>query len=92
LVELREKINHADRDLLEALATRMKIVDQIGEYKKENNVTVFQLERWKEIMATRPEWAEALGLSPKFIEELYKIIHDESIRIQTAITSKKASD
>jgi len=92
LAELREKINHADRDLLEALATRMKIVDQIGEYKKDNNVTVFQLERWKEIMTTRPEWARALGLDSKFIEELYKVIHDESIRLQTAITSKKASD
>jgi len=91
LVELREKINLADRDLIEALAIRMEIVDQIGQYKKENNVAVFQLERWKEILETRPQWAKSLNLSPHFIEELYKVIHDESIRIQSAITAKKES-
>ena len=91
LEELREKINIADRDLIEALSTRMKLVEQIGDYKKENNVAVFQLERWKEILKSRPEWAMVLGLSPGFIEELYKVIHNESIRIQTAINSKKES-
>ncbi|HEX9649552.1 MAG TPA: bifunctional 3-deoxy-7-phosphoheptulonate synthase/chorismate mutase type II [Cyclobacteriaceae bacterium] len=91
LEELREKINIADRDLIEALSTRMKLVEQIGDYKKENNVAVFQLERWKEILKSRPEWAKVLGLSPRFIEELYKVIHEESIRIQTAINSKKES-
>jgi chorismate mutase len=83
LEALREKIDHLDQELLENLSTRMKLIEQIGEYKKENNVTVFQLERWNEIMATRPEWGNNLDLAREFIKELYRVIHDESIRLQT---------
>lgn len=85
LEELREKIDQIDREIIENIATRMRIVDKIGEYKKENNVTVFQLKRWKEILETRPEWAQSLLLNPSFVEEIYKLIHNESIRIQTNV-------
>lgn len=88
LEALREKIDHIDQELIETLSTRMKMIEKIGDYKKENHVTVFQLERWDEIMQTRPEWARLALLSPDFIRELYKIIHDESIRIQTEIMNK----
>ncbi|HRJ31901.1 MAG TPA: bifunctional 3-deoxy-7-phosphoheptulonate synthase/chorismate mutase type II [Cyclobacteriaceae bacterium] len=88
LEALREKIDHLDQELIELLSTRAKLTEQIGEYKKENNVTVFQLERWNEIMNTRPEWAKLAHVSPDFVRELYKIIHDESIRIQTEIMNK----
>ena len=51
---------------------------------------MFQLERWNDIMNTRPEWARLAHLNPEFIYELYKIIHDESIRIQTEIMNKES--
>lgn len=86
---LREKIDNLDQELIDTLATRMKLVEQIGEYKKENNVTVFQLERWQEIIQTRPEWAGKQQLAIDFITELFKTIHDESIRIQTEIVNKE---
>ena len=50
---LREKIDLVDRELIDALTARMKLVSEIGECKKENNVAVFQVERWKEILDTR---------------------------------------
>ncbi|MDO6390043.1 bifunctional 3-deoxy-7-phosphoheptulonate synthase/chorismate mutase type II [Pontibacter sp. BT731] len=83
--ELRLKIDAADHDLIGALAQRMALVEQIGEYKKQNNVQVLQLERWKEIFRTRADWAAEAGISPAFVEELYKLIHVESIRKQTSI-------
>jgi chorismate mutase len=85
LVSLREKIDHLDQELVDLLASRMKLAESIGEYKKENQVTAFQLERWNEIMQTRPEWAKLASLNPEFIRELFKTIHDESIRIQTEL-------
>lgn len=90
LESLREKIDNIDQELVEMLSLRMKLTEKIGDYKKENQVTVFQLERWNEIMSTRPEWAKLAQLNPEFIRELYKIIHDESIRIQTEIMNKPA--
>ena len=92
LVSLRDKIDHIDQEVVEMLSTRMKLTEKIGDYKKENQVTVFQLERWNEIMTTRPEWARQAKLNPEFIRELYKIIHDESIRIQTEIMNKPADE
>ncbi|MDX5347167.1 MAG: bifunctional 3-deoxy-7-phosphoheptulonate synthase/chorismate mutase type II [Hymenobacteraceae bacterium] len=83
--ELRHKIDAADRELIEVLARRMALVQQIGEYKKQNNVTVLQMDRWNEIFRTRPEWAAKMGVNKKFVAELYKLIHIESIRKQTAV-------
>lgn len=83
--ELRLKIDAADHDLLGALAQRMALVEQIGAYKKQNNVQVLQLERWREIFRTRADWAAEAGINPAFVEELYKLIHVESIRKQTLI-------
>jgi chorismate mutase len=91
LENLREKIDHLDQEIIDTLATRSKLIEKIGEYKKENNVTVFQLERWNEIMKTRPEWGEQAHLAKEFIMELYRVIHDESIRVQTEMMNKAES-
>lgn len=86
--ELRLQIDAADHDIIAALAKRMALVEQIGEYKKQNNVQVLQLERWKEIFRSRAEWAEEAGISQDFVAELYKLIHVESIRKQTQILNE----
>lgn len=83
--ELRLQIDAADHDIIAALAKRMALVEQIGEYKKQNNVQILQLERWKEIFKSRAEWGAEAGVNPDFVAELYKLIHVESIRKQTQI-------
>jgi chorismate mutase len=85
---LRQKIDAADHDILEMLARRMALVEKIGNYKKENNVTILQMDRWNEIFRTRPEWAAKMGINAQFVEELYKLIHLESIRKQTEIMER----
>ena len=85
LTELREQIDHVDKELLEILAQRMDIVEKMGLYKKKNNVTVFQKNRWQEISETSNKWAEELGLNPEFMWDLFKVIHDASIRRQEDI-------
>jgi chorismate mutase len=88
LEELRKKIDNLDRELLEVLAARQSVVEKIGEYKKENNVTTFQVKRWDEIMKNRAEVAKKMNLSEAYIIEIYKIIHEESIRKQTEIMNR----
>lgn len=89
LTELRQKIDRADKELIEVLATRMQYVEEIGEYKRENNVTVFQADRWIDVFQSRPDLAQKLGLSREFAEQLFKIVHDESIRQQTRILNSE---
>ncbi len=92
LEELRERINSIDHDLIETLATRKKVIEEIGRHKKENNITIFQLNRWKEIVETRPEWAKKENVSPELVEEIYKLIHAESIKVQTKILNEDMTD
>ena len=95
LEELRDEIDQVDQDLYEMIATRMNIVDKIGYYKRDNNVTVFQKNRWKEISESRMSWAKQLGLDVDFMDEIFKRIHENSIRRQREIMNKsfqKAKD
>jgi len=80
---LRAKIDKIDEELVDKIAVRMGIAEEIGVYKKQNQVTILQLERWKEIMKQVQSQGDILGLSEIFIERLYNAIHEESIRIQT---------
>jgi chorismate mutase len=85
LTSLRTRIDEIDHQLLVHLAKRMELAREIGWIKKENKVTVYQLERWSEILRTRPAVAEQLNLSREFIMKLFEIIHEESIHQQTSL-------
>jgi chorismate mutase len=90
--ELRQKMDTADHEILEMLARRMALIQELAEYKKENNVKILQLERWQEIFKTRPEWGRKLNIDEKFVGELYKLIHIESIRQQTQVLNGRPID
>ncbi len=90
--ELRQKMDTADHEILEMLARRMALIQELAEYKKENNVKILQLERWQEIFKTRPEWGRKLNIDEKFVGELYKLIHIESIRLQTEVLNGRPVD
>lgn len=88
LTILREQIDHLDDEIMQKLASRMKISEKIGQYKKENNVTILQVNRWEEIIQTRITLGKAMGLNAEFTTELLKLIHNESIQIQTKVMNK----
>jgi len=88
LDELREKIDKIDEEWLASLAIRMDLVKEIGVYKKENNVTILQLERWKEILQSRTALGKSQNLSEQFINSLLNLIHEESIRIQNDVMNE----
>src|ERR1041384_1602519 len=85
---LREQIDQLDDEIMQKLASRMKISEKIGQYKKENNVTILQVSRWEEIIQTRITLGKAMGLTSEFTTELLKLIHHESIQVQTKVMNK----
>lgn len=89
----RDVISDLDLQIIELLYQRMKISEQIGALKKENDVAVFQPQRWKEIKEYTVLKAGEMGLSKDFIEKIFKSIHEESIDVQNRIMIKnKFSD
>ena len=86
---LRNRIDALDRELLETLSARMEIARQIGLYKKENNVTAFQVGRFSELMERRIKLGESLNLNPHLVQQLFQHIHEDSVRMQTEIMDKE---
>lgn len=85
---LRNRIDAIDTELLETLSSRMEIVRQIGQYKKDNNVTALQIGRWAELMDKRVKLGEKLNLNGVLVELLFQHIHEDSVRMQTEIMDK----
>ncbi len=86
---LRNRIDAIDTELLETLSSRMEIVRQIGQYKKDNNVTAFQVGRFSELMEKRAKLAKRLNLDPDFVLQIFQHIHEDSVRMQTEIMDKE---
>jgi chorismate mutase len=82
---LRTKIDEYDNQLIELLAERMKMADQIGAFKKENNITILQSERWNQILDKILAKANQLGLSETFVRKYIEAVHLESINHQNKI-------
>lgn len=85
LTHLREQINQVDDELLTLIGLRMKLADKIGIYKKENNITILQTNRWNEILEKAITKGEILELSKEFIVRYFDAVHMESINHQNKI-------
>ncbi len=86
--ELRQKIDLLDKQVVEIMAKRMSISEQIAKYKYENGITVLQSRRYDEILQSRRKVAEENGLNPDFVVKLYEAIHEESVNRQTLTMQK----
>lgn len=85
LDKLREQINHIDDELMQLISQRMSIAEKIGEYKRNNNVTILQATRWNEVLDKALLKAGKVGLSEEFIARYMDAIHMESINRQNKI-------
>ncbi|MEO5968015.1 MAG: chorismate mutase, partial [Ferruginibacter sp.] len=88
LNKLREQINQLDEELLFLMSERMKVADKIGIFKKENNITILQVERWNEILKKGLESSHNLKLSEAFIKQYFDAVHIESINHQNTIMNE----
>jgi chorismate mutase len=86
---LRREIDKMDAELLDILNKRMKIVDEIGQYKKENNITILQIRRWSNMIDDRLNLGSRFGLDSEFLTQLLQLVHEESIRRQEEIMGLK---
>jgi len=83
--KLRQQINHLDDELMQILGQRMKVADEIGKYKKANNITILQTNRWNAIFERAYLKGEKLGLSKEFITKYFDAVHMESINHQNKV-------
>ena len=88
LQQLRKQIDALDNQLMELLAKRMQVCREIGNYKREHNMTVLQASRYNEILEKRGVQGSLTGMSPEFVAKVFENIHEESVRQQIEIVNK----
>ncbi len=89
LDSIRHQIDDLDFEVLNLLAKRMKLSEEIGLHKKHNKVSVFQVARWNEILEKAKVMGRERGLSEGFISNYLSAVHQESIAKQTGVKDEE---
>lgn len=90
--EKREKIGILDDRIFELIGQRMQLSEEVGQFKRDHNITILQAEHWKKIIAKRISQKEEFGLTEQFVKHFMDAIHQESIRHQTKIMNQPTSN
>ncbi len=92
LEDLRGEIDHLDEEILTLLGQRMQVAEKIGMYKKRNNISILQPNRWNDILEEAFVKGSRHGLSQDFVTKLLSAVHQESISHQEVVMNKKDVD
>ena len=79
---LRQIMDSVDAEIVDLLAKRKEIGEQLGDIKIENNMPIYQPERWRDIVESRTEWGLENEFKAEFIRKIFETIHEDSIKHQ----------
>lgn len=82
LQKLRYEIDTLDDEILQLFSKRMKLSRQIGSFKKQNKLTIFQKNRWHQLLRERINSGEKKGLTKEFVVSVFNFLHNESLNRQ----------
>ena len=83
--DIRSRVGSLDDRLFDLLSERMLLSEEVGQLKRENNITILQEEHWKKIINSRLEHSDDYNLTSQFVRKVMDAIHQESIRHQTRV-------
>ena len=89
LTLLRKQIDECDEGIIHELARRMSVAREIGQFKREHAVTVYQSSRYNEILEQRAQQGEQHDMSSDFVKKIFEAIHEESVRQQIEVINGK---
>ena len=82
LEQYRAQLKEIDKELIGLLDDRMSISKSIGKLKFKNEIDIEQVDFWEESSENRMKMIDDLNISRAFAEEIFEIIHKESINVQ----------
>jgi chorismate mutase / prephenate dehydratase len=80
--DIREEISQIDRQLIEAIARRSQLVEEILEAKAASGQPVRDREREQAVLKAAVEQGKALGVPTELVETLFHALFEVSIRRQ----------
>lgn len=82
LDELRIRLDAVDRQLVELVAERQKVVTEIGRNKLASGLATRDYEREKDVLETAARHARTLGVDPKLTEQILRVLIRSSLASQ----------
>lgn len=84
LPELRARIDELDRTLVQIVAERLAVCEEVAALKALSATPVIQPARVRDVITTRRQWAIDAGVDPDFAEQLFRALLAETHRIEVA--------
>lgn len=69
--EVRHEIDNIDKTIISLIGTRSKYVHEVVKYKAPTATAIEANDRKTSMLLQRRQWAEAEGLCPDVIEDIY---------------------
>jgi chorismate mutase len=88
LRELRDEIDAVDRNILELLAQRLRLVMRVGEYKRANNLAIYDAERERDLLA-RVANAAPSPLEAAMAQRIFQCVIQESRDLEKRHVERK---
>ena len=82
LLEYRLQIDEIDDQLMSLIKQRFKITAKVGKWKKEHNISIFQQNRYDEILKKNEVRSKRYDLPIDLINSIFNIIHEKSVEQQ----------
>jgi chorismate mutase-like protein len=91
LPELRQRIDELDRRLVDVLAARLAICEEVARLKESTDTPVIQPTRVRDVITSRRQLAIDAGVDPDFAEQVFRVLLAETHRIEVAGTRPDAA-
>lgn len=78
----RTELDEIDKNLINYLSMRFKLVEKIWKYKKKHNITPLQPDRWQQVLNSRKAYWKEKKIEKDFIEKIWNEIHKYSLDIE----------
>jgi chorismate mutase-like protein len=77
LRELRDAIDEIDREIVELLAKRLRLVMKVGEFKRANGLPIYDADRERDLLARVASHAPS-PLEPEMAQRIFQCVIQES--------------
>ena len=89
---LRKEIDDLDTELVQLLRNRQDKIEEIGRLKFKENLAIYQKERWLDILDKAINNSRENQVNQKFIEQLFRLLHQESLKLQHQVIKRLNSE
>lgn len=82
LEQLRQEIGQVDREIVELMARRLRLAEEVGQWKLRQNLPVKNYQVEKRVIARNRGFAEASGCLPGLAEDVSKLLIEYAVATQ----------